>query len=269
MKTVLITGAAGQIGRALREAWQGKYRLRLSDIAPMAPPRPGEECIVADLADAAAVDALMAGGVDAVAHFGGHSVEGPWENLVGPNILGIHHVLESARRHGVKRVILASSNHAIGFYRREVVLDVARAPRPDGFYGVTKAFCESMGSMYADKHGMTVACLRIGTFKNPDRPDNVRHLSTWISHRDMIHLLERCIEAPDYHYALVYGVSNNTRRFWDNSAVAHLGYRPVDDAEVYAAEILARPDDEDPLARQFHGGPYVPPDFTGDAGKIP
>jgi uronate dehydrogenase len=269
MKKILITGAAGQIGRVLRDAWQGKYALRLSDIAPLSPARAGEECIAADLSDPAAVDALMRGGIHTVAHFGGHSVEGTWQQLLGPNIVGVYNVLESARHHGVQRVVLASSNHAIGFYRRAVTLDVHRAPRPDGLYGVTKAFCENIGSMYAYKHGLTVACLRIGTFKFPDRPDNVRHLSTWISHRDMVHLIERCIEAPDYRYVLAYGVSNNTRRFWDNAGASALGYQPVDDAEQWAAEILARDDDEDPLAKPFHGGPYVPPGFTGNEGDIP
>ena len=126
-----------------------------------------------------------------------------------------------------------------------------------------------MGSMYADKHGMTVACLRIGTFRNPDRPDNARHLLTWISHRDMAHLVERCIEAPDYHFAILYGISNNTRARWDNSKAAHIGYRPQDDSEMYAAEIFARGTEEDPLATQFHGGFYIPLDFSGDPSKIP
>jgi uronate dehydrogenase len=127
---------------------------------------------------------------------------------------------------------------------------------PDGLYGVTKAFCEAIGSMYANKHGMTVACLRIGTFKNSDCPDSERHLMTWISHRDLVHLAERCIEASDYHFAIVYGLSKNTRGRWDNSKVAHLGYRPQDDAETYAAQIFGSAAPEDPLAKQFHGGFY-------------
>jgi uronate dehydrogenase len=267
LKRILITGAAGQIGRALRKAWQGKYALRLSDMSAMTPARDNEECVTADIADLAAVEKLMPG-VDAIAHFGAQSVEASWDKLLGPNIIGVYNILEAARRHGVKRVILASSNHAVGFYRREVMLDSSHAPRPDGPYGVTKAFCEGIGSMYADKHGMTVACLRIGTFKEPDRPEEPRHLMTWISHRDLVHLVERCIEAPDYHFAIVYGASNNTQSRWDNSKVAHLGFRPQDNAEDYANEIAASGKIEDPLAKQFHGGFYVPIDFTGDAGKI-
>jgi uronate dehydrogenase len=268
MKKILITGAAGQIGRALRAAWQGKYWLRLSDIAALSPAGTNEECVQADIADLAAVEKLMSG-IDAVAHFGGHAIEGTWEQLLPPNIIGVYNILEAARRKQVQRVILASSNHAVGFYRREKVLDSNHQPRPDGLYGVTKAFCEAIGSMYADKHGMTVACLRIGTFKNPDCPDSERHLMTWISHRDLVHLVKRCIEAPDYHFAIVYGLSKNTRGRWDNSKVAQLGYRPQDDAETYAAQILGSAAAEDPLAKQFHGGFYVPVDFTGDASKIP
>jgi uronate dehydrogenase len=243
--------------------------MRLSDKLPIDAAGSGEECVTADLSDVTAVDRLMRGGIEAVAHFGGHSVEGTWEQLLPSNIVGIYNVLEAARRHQVRRVILASSNHAVGFYRRAVTLNARHAPRPDGLYGITKAFCESMGSLYADKHGLTVACLRIGTFRNPDRPAEPRHLFTWISHRDLVHLVERCIEAPDYHFAIVYGMSDNTRKIWDNSEVAHLGYHPADNAESYAAEILGEPDREDALAKQFHGGFYVPVDFTGDSGKIP
>lgn len=267
MKKVLITGAAGQIGRVLRAAWQGRYALRLSDIAPMDPAAAGEECVRADLADLVAVEALMPG-VDAIAHFGGYSVEGPWDALLQPNIIGVYNVLEAARRHGVRRVVLASSNHAIGFYRRTQRLDAAHAPRPDGPYGVTKAFCEAMGSMYADKHGLCVAALRIGTCRMPDRPGDLRHLSTWISHRDMAQLVERCIEAPDYPFTIAYGVSANTRAFWDNRLAAHLGYAPQDNAEDYAAQLLARGHAEDPVAVQFHGGPYVSADFNGDPDQI-
>ena len=268
MKRILITGAAGQIGRALRSAWQGKYQLRLSDIVPLTANSVNEEVMQADITDLAAVEKLMPG-VHTVAHFGGQAVEGTWEQVFPPNIVGVYNILEAARRHGVKRVILASSNHAVGFYRRERDIDTDSIPRPDGLYGVSKAFCEAIGSLYADKHNLTVACLRIGTFRIPDRPDEERHLMTWLSHRDMVHLAERCIEAPDYHFAILYGISNNTRAKWHNDKVAQIGYRPQDNAEQYAAEILARGVAEDLLAKQFHGGFYVPMDFTGDANKIP
>ena len=134
MKTVLITGAAGQIGHALRQAWQGKYRLRLTDIAPLGPPGRDEECVLVDIADLAAMEKIMAG-VDAVAHFGGQATEASWAKIFPPNITGVHNILEVARRQGVQRVVLASSNHAVGFYRREVVLHTDYAPRPDGCTG--------------------------------------------------------------------------------------------------------------------------------------
>lgn len=266
MKRVLITGAAGQIGRALRTAWHGKYLLRSTDLAPMTPVSASEECIQADLSDYAAMAKLMPG-VDAIAHFGGRSIEGTWEQILPSSIVGLFNVMESARLAGVKRIILASSNHAVGFYRRQSTLTSEHAPRPDGLYGVSKAFFEAMGSMYADKHGMTVASLRIGTFREPDQPDNERHLMTWISHRDLVHLCECCIEAPDYHYAVMFGISNNTRARWDNTRAYAIGYRPQDNAEDYAARVAGKAEDD--LSRQFHGGFYIPDGFTGDASMIP
>ena len=266
MKRILVTGAAGQVGRALRKAWQGKYLLRSTDIAAMVPVDANDECVQADLANYAAIEKLMPG-IDAIAHFGGRAVEGTWEELLPASFVGLYNVLESARLHSVKRVILASSNHAVGFYRRQTTLTSEHAPRPDGLYGVSKAFFEAMGSLYADKHGMTIASLRIGTFREPDQPDNVRHLMTWISHRDMVQLCECCIEAPDYHYAVMFGVSNNTRSRWDNARAYQLGYQPKDNAEDYAAQVAGK--EEDALSRQFHGGFYVPQGFTGDASEIP
>jgi uronate dehydrogenase len=266
VKRILITGAAGQIGRALRKAWRGKYKLRLTDIAPMESPGSDEECIQADLADYGAIAKLMPG-VDAIAHFGGRAVEGTWDEILPASIVGSYNVMESAHLAGVKRVILASSNHAVGFYRRQTTLTSEHAPRPDGLYGVSKAFFEAMGSLYADKHGMTVACLRIGTFREPDEPDNERHLMSWISHRDLVHLCECCIEAPDYHYAVMFGISNNTRARWDNTRAFQIGYRPRDNAEDFAARVAGKIEDD--LARQFHGGFYIPEGFTGNAGLIP
>jgi uronate dehydrogenase len=122
--------------------------------------------------------------------------------------------------------------------------------------------------LYADKYGLSVASLRIGTFRNPDRPDNARQLLTWISHRDMVQLVRCCIDHPDYHYEVIYGVSNNTRSRWDNTAVKFLGYRPQDDSEVYAQEILAKGDKENEISAQFHGGFFTPMEFAGDVDRI-
>jgi uronate dehydrogenase len=268
MKHVMITGAAGKIGSVLRNALRGSYPLvRLLDIAPLGVAEKGEEVCAVDIRDAAALEKAMAG-IDCVVHLAGMSVEAPWEQVLPLNIEGCYNVFEAARRSGVKRIVFASSNHAIGFHRRERFIDTNVVPRPDTRYGVSKVFGEALGRLYADKYGLSVACLRIGSFLTPDRPTDARQLLTWISHRDMVQLVRRCIDHPDYHFVIVYGVSNNLRSRWDNSNVKFLGYRPEDDAEVFAAEILALGKKENEIAAQFHGGFYTPIEFAGDPKQI-
>ncbi|MGB7036751.1 MAG: NAD(P)-dependent oxidoreductase, partial [Xanthobacteraceae bacterium] len=198
----------------------------------------------------------------------GASVESPWDKVLPLNIEGCYNAFEAARRQGVKRLIFASSNHAVGFHRRERFLDDRVVPRPDTRYGVSKVFGEAVGRLYADKYGLSVACLRIGTFRNPDRPADARQLLTWISHRDMVQLVRRCIDHPHYHFVTAYGVSNNLRSRWDNSNVKFLGYLPQDDSESFAAEILAAGAKENEIAAQFHGGFYCPMEFAGDTAEI-
>jgi uronate dehydrogenase len=131
---------------------------------------------------------------------------------------------------------------------------------------VSKVFGEAVGRMFADKHGMTVACLRIGAFQ--PRPRDRRQLHVWLSPRDAVQLVGCCIDAPDYHFVVVYGVSNNVRNRYRNVGIDFLGYRPQDNSEDYAAEIERAPDSEDAISRQFHGGPYPQMDFDGDLAKI-
>ena len=217
MKRILITGAAGNIGSALRKGLRGSYPLiRLLDVAPLGTPENGEEPYTADICDAPALETAMAG-IDCVVHLAGMPTEAPWEEVLRLNIEGCYNVFEAARRGGVKRIVFASSNHAIGFHRRERFIDTNVVPRPDTRYGVSKVFGEAVGRLYADKYGLSVACLRIGSFLTPDRPTDARQLLTWISHRDMVQLVRRCIDCPDYHFVIVYGVSNNLRSRWDNS----------------------------------------------------
>ena len=165
-------------------------------------------------------------------------------------------------------MIFASSNHAIGFHRRERFLDNQVEMRPDSRYGVSKVFGEALGRLYADKHGMSVACLRIGTFRTPDRPIDARGLLTWISHRDMVQLVRRCIDYPSYHFIIVYGVSKNLRNRWDNTNVNFLGYAPQDDSEQFAAEIFAEGKKENEISALFHGAHYCPMEFDGDTSLI-
>lgn len=268
-KRVLVLGAAGQIGRAVREGLSGRYTLmRLGDIAPQAPAGLQEECVDTELTDMAALVRAMEG-IDCVVHLAGVSVEPDerqWEHVLPANIVGVHNVYEAARQAGVTRVVYASSHHAIGFYRRTNTIPASVAPRPDSYYGVAKVFGEAMGRFYADKFGLSVACLRIGAFR--PIPMEPRHLAVWISPRDMVELIRCAIEAPPFHYCIAYGVSANDRSFWDNREAAILGYAPRDNAEDFAVKILAESPPEDPLAAPFHGGWYCAKDFAGDIAAI-
>ena len=268
MKRILITGAAGKIGNALRQGLRGSYSIiRLADIASLGSTAADEELATTDIRDMAALEKAMVG-IDCVVHLAGVPEEAAWDQVLPLNIEGCYNVFEAARRCGVKRVIFASSNHAVGFHRRERFIDNTVDPRPDSRYGVSKVFGEALGRLYADKYGLSVACLRIGTFRTPDRPVDARQLLTWISHRDMVQLVHRCIDYPNYHFVTVYGVSNNLRSRWDNTNVKFLGYRPEDDSEIFAAEILALGVKENEIAAQFHGAHYCPMEFTGDPSQI-
>ena len=266
MNRILITGAAGLIGRTLREGLRGRYpMLRLSDIAPLDPARAGEEIAPADLTNLASVEDAMRD-VDCVVHLGAIPGEDTWDKILPNNIVGTWNVFEAARRQGVRRVIYASSHHAVGFYRRERDIDQTVVPRPDGIYGVSKVFGEAAGRLFADKHGLSVACLRIGAFR--DKPTDRRLLYVWLSPRDAVQLVRCCIDAPDYHFLVVYGISDNARSRYRNVGVEFVGYRPQDKAEDYAADIMRSPDTEDAISRQFHGGMYTPMGFDGDLARI-
>lgn len=265
---LLITGAAGAIGRVLRQGLAGRYDLvRLADIAPQAPAGPGEECVTFDGNDLEATVSACSG-IDCIVHLAGipnEPEEDAWEKLLRNNIVVTRNVFEAARRAGVRRIVFASSNHFVGFLRRDVVADATAPMRPDTLYGVTKVFGEALGRLYADKHGLSVACLRIGSFR--ERPEDRRQLATWLSHRDAVQLFRRCIEAPDYPFLVAYGVSDNVAGFWSNRGLEWLGYAPEDRGEDHAAS-LAGASEEDPLSGRFHGGTFCAIDFTGDAGRI-
>ena len=265
MKRVLITGAAGVIGGALRAHLRGRYALRLADIAPIADLGPGEDHVAADVTDLAQAEASCAG-VACVVHLAAIAAEAPWDALLALNIDGTYKVFEAARRKGVRRVVFASSFHAVGFHRRDHTIDTDAPVRPDTRYGVSKVAGEAIGRLYADKYGLEVACLRIGSFR--PRPDNVRQLSTMVTPRDLSELVRCCIDAPPFHFLIAYGVSGNARNRWHSTAWDFLGFKPQDDAERYAAEIEARGEPEAPLSAAFHGGPYCEQEFAGDHDKI-
>lgn len=267
MERVLITGAAGGIGRRLRADLQGVYPLlRLSDRVALESAGEGEEVMDADLADLAACEALCEG-IDGIVHLGGQSVEADWDTVLQANIAGCYNLFEAARRKGVRRVVFASTNHVVGFYPRATRIDHQVSPRPDSRYGVSKAFGEALGRFYADKFGLRVMCIRIGNFA--DRPLDRRRLSIWISPRDFRQLVRIGLEHPDLHFEVVYGASESDRSWWDNANAYRLGYRPEDESEPFAAEVLAaEPASPDPIAERFQGGPFCSPEFEGDPDRI-
>mgnify|MGYP005806655083 CR=1 FL=1 len=263
---ILITGAAGAIGSTLRRGLAGRYALtRLADIQPLGAAGPGEETAACDITDAGAVAPLMRD-IDCVVHLAGVPREGPWEAILPHNIVGTYNVFEQARAHGVRRIVYATSNHVIGYYRADVRVGTDVPPRPDSRYGVSKVFGEALARLYADKHGISVACLRIGSFR--PQPEDARQLATWISPRDMTELARCAIEAPRYHYVTVYGVSANSRARWDNPDAARIGYVPRDNAEDHASSIEARTPDAGDPATVFQGGSFCAMEWNGDADNI-
>jgi uronate dehydrogenase len=267
MKKILITGAAGDVGTHLRRELAGRYVLRLSDIRPVKGLGAGEEFIRGDCASLP--DMLrVTKGVAAIVHLGGFSVESSWEVILRANIIGTYNLFEAARRNGVRRVVFATSNHAVGFYRRDEIIDHRVTPKPDSRYGVSKAFGEALGSLYADKYGMEVVCMRIGNV-NP-RPMDKRRLSIWLSPRDLAQLVSIAIERPGIRFEIVYGVSGNKRSWYDNANAAHLGYRAQDDSEPWAEEALKNEKPgADPRTEMFQGGTFVLAEDGGDPTRTP
>ena len=253
---LLLTGAAGGLGRVLRDGLKPHARiLRLSDVSEMAPASGSEEVVPCDLADKGAVDRLVQG-CDAIVHLGGVSVERPFEEILEANIKGVFHVYEAARRHGVKRVVFASSNHVVGFHKQGEMLDADCTKRPDSYYGLSKSYGEDLSRFYFDRYGIQTACVRIGS-SFPDAKDR-RMLVTWLSYRDLIELIRCCLYAPRLGHTIVYGMSANRDTWWDNARAGHLGFRPQDSSEQFRAKTEALPpvDPTDP-ASQYQGGGFV------------
>jgi uronate dehydrogenase len=267
MKTILITGAAGDVGTHLRRELAGKYVLRVSDLRSLVKINKEEKFVRADISKMA--DALrITRGVDAVVHLGGYSVEGPWEGILNANIIGCYNVFEAARRNGVKRILFPTSNHAVGFYRRDQTIDHRVYIKPDSRYGVSKVFGEALGSLYADKYGMEVFCMRIGNVNA--MPIDKRRLSILFTPRDLAQLVTIGIEHPDIRFEIVYGISRNKRAWYDNSNAFRLGYKPQDDSEKWAAEILARePAGGDPVAELHQGGVFCVAEAVPNPAPLP
>jgi uronate dehydrogenase len=254
---ILLTGAAGGLGQALRTRLKANCDvLRLSDRADLGAAGDGEEVVLADLADAKAVNTMVQG-VNAIVHLGGVSVEGAFAPILQANILGVYNLYEAARLHGVKRVVFASSNHVTGFYRQSDTIDATHPARPDSLYGVSKAFGEDLSRFYFDRYGIETACVRIGS--SFPEPRDRRMLATWLSFDDLHRLITACLTTPVLGHSIIFGMSDNAVTWWDNRCARHVGYVPQDSSDVFRDAVYARtsaPDLNDPVA-QFQGGGFV------------
>jgi uronate dehydrogenase len=256
-KRLLLTGANGNLGRELRPRLKAYCEtLRLSHRKDIGPAAAGEEIVIAALEDKVAMLALLQG-VDAVVHMGGVSTEQPWEPILAGNIVGMVNLYEAVRKNGVKRVVFASSNHVTGFYRQDEVITPRDPVRPDGYYGLSKAFGENLAQLYWDRHGIETVSLRIGS--SYVEPKDRRMLATWMSFDDTERLIVAALTAPVVGHSVIYGMSDNATAWWDNAPARHIGYRPQDSSERFRAAVEARQPTLDPTdpAVRYQGGAFV------------
>ncbi len=253
---LVVTGAAGGLCTMLRgRLGHVADEVVLSDLADVET-ADGEVSRPCDLTDLDAVMALLEGGGD-VLHFGGQSIEAPFERIRDANLTGTYNLYEAARLRGVRRILFASSNHTIGFHARETRLDADSPVRPDSLYGVSKVFGEGLARLYWDKFGIESLIVRIGSCF--PEPRDLRQLATWLSPDDMVRLIERMVGAPHLGCPIVYGASNNTESWWDNGKTGYLGWRPQDSAESYRSALEAKLDRPDPLSGDvaLQGGAFA------------
>lgn len=245
-KKILITGAAGRLGRELRTGLVHLAdTIRLGDRTPFDDLATHEEQAVFELADMAATIAATEG-CDAIVHFGGAPLESPWQTILDSNIRGSYHLYEGARKHGAKRVIYASSVHAIGYHLIEDHIGVDAPVRPDSLYGVSKNFVESLSRLYWDKFGIESACLRI--FSSFPEPADRRMLWSYLSFADCVRLTEAALTAPRIAHTLAFGLSDNKVKMVDTSGANHLGYVPQDSSEPFREKVETATEMSDPDA---------------------
>lgn len=256
-KRLLLTGAAGGLGKILRERIKPWAEVvRLSDIGDMGAAQEGEEIVQCDLADKAAVLKLLEG-VDAVLHFGGISTENTFEAIMHANIQGTYNIYEAAHRNGVKRLVFASSNHAVGFYKQQEIIDADAPTRPDSMYGLSKVFGEQLSRYYWDRAGIETVCIRIGS--SFPEPTNVRMMASWFSYDDLVEALRVSLFTPRVGHTILFGTSDNAVKWWDNRKASHLGFRPKDSSSQFAHNFPdsgAYPPDDDPVSL-YVGGRFV------------
>ncbi|UWR14800.1 NAD(P)-dependent oxidoreductase [Sulfitobacter sp. M368] len=257
MKKLVLTGAAGRLGSYLREPLtQMCDELVSTDIVEdIGKLYPGETYMKGDLASLDDMLRVLEG-ADMVVHMGAYADEGPFEELLGPNFIGAYNIWEAAYRQGLRRVVYGSSIHAVGMHPKTDFIGTDAPHRPDTFYGLAKCFAEDLGSMYWDKRGLESVHMRILSCA---QVNNARALGSWLSYDDLIQLVQRSIDTPVTGFSVVYGVSNNDRVPVDNSKASFLGYRPKDNAEKFAEQVLSNTppmDNQDP-GNMCHGGPFA------------
>ena len=265
-KKILVTGASGHLGGMLfKSMTELGYKnligtdLKRKNIAK------SQKFIAANLKNFRSILKITKG-VYAVVHFGAIPIEDTQQNILQNNIIGTYNLFEAARINKVKRIIFASSNHAIGFHRRTKTLNEFSTQRPDSHYGLSKAFGEDLSRLYADKFNIKSMCIRIGSCLK--QPEDRRHLSTWISYPDLTQLVDIGIKHKLIHHEIVYGASKNKKSWWNNSRAYKLGYRPKDSADRININLLSKNEYKDKMALLFQGGVFTSADFKGNIKKI-
>lgn len=257
LKKLVLTGAAGRLGSWLREPLSAMAdELVSSDLVDdIGKLYPGERYQRADLAKYDEIHALLEG-ADMVVHFGAIGDEAPFDEILGPNIIGAYNIWEAASRHKLRRVVYASSIHAVGMHPTNAGIGIDAPHRPDTYYGLAKCFAEDLASMYWDKRGLEAVCMRIFSCA---QVSNARALGSWLSYDDLIQLVTRAIDTPVTGFSVIYGISDNDRAPVDNTKARHLGYRPKDNAEQFAEKILAETPAADPTdpGKFCLGGPFA------------
>lgn len=265
-KKILVTGASGHLGGMLFRSLAnlGYKRLVGTDLKKKNIEK-NKKFISANLKNLKAITKITRG-VHAIIHFGAIPIEDTQSNILQNNIIGTYNLFEAARINKVKRIIFASSNHAIGFHRRTTKLNQFSNQRPDSHYGLSKAFGEELARFYADKFNIKSMCIRIGTCLRA--PEDRRHLSTWISYDDLTQLVDIGIKHKAIHHEIVYGASNNKKSWWNNSKAVQLGYKPKDSADQFDIRLLSKNEYKDKIALLFQGGVFVSANFKGDIKSI-
>ena len=277
IKKVLITGAAGLCGSVLYDGLVKKgykiiccdKKITPSNAAKKIKLKVSDKIKKIDLKNFKSLVKITKG-IDAAIHFGGIPRHTPKEDIYSKilenNISGTYNLFEACRINRVKRIIFASSAHVIGFHNRKNRIDEKCTLRPDSHYAVSKCFGEALASLYSDKYNIKTMSIRIGSVL--PQPTDERFLSTWISFRDLVHLVDIGLKSSKLHCSVVYGISKNKRSWWKNNSAYKLGYKPKDNAEKFIKNSISKNERKDPIALKFHGGVFTSDKFKGNLKDI-